>query len=79
MNTNKTQRYIDSLGSLIVGYNNSKQSSIGLPPNVSWNNKSNKPQISGKLQKYYYAFTMTKPRFKIGDIARIKLLTKTFL
>lgn len=77
MDTNKTERYIDSLGSILEGYNNSIHSSIGLSPNVAWNNKSTHPQIREKLQKYYDTFTKTKPRFKIRDIVRIKLLPKS--
>ena len=77
MDTNKNERYIDSLESLLEGYTTSSRSSIGLPPNVAWNNKSTHPQIREKLQKYYSKFTKTKPRFKIGDIVRIKLLPKS--
>ena len=77
MDTNKTERYIDSLESLLEGYNNSNHSSIGLPPNVAWNNKSTHLKIREKLQKYYDTFAKTKPRFKIGDVVRIKLLPKS--
>ena len=77
MDTNKTERYIDSLESLLEGYNNSNHSSIGLPPNVAWNNKSTHLKIREKLQKYYDTFAKTKPRFKIGDVVRIKLWHKS--
>ena len=77
MDTYKTERYLDSLESLLEGYNNAKHSTIGISPNDAWNNKSTHPQIREKLQKYYSKFTKTKPRFKIGDIVRIKLLPKS--
>ena len=51
--------------------------SFGISPNETWNNKSTNPQIREKLQNYYSKFTKTKPRFKIGDIVRIKLLPKS--
>ena len=72
MDTYKTERYLDSLESLLEGYNNAKHSTIGISPNDAWNNKSTHPQIREKLQKYYSKFTKTKPRFKIGDIVRIR-------
>ena len=77
MDTYKTERYLDSLESLLEGYNNAKHSSIGISPNDAWNNKSTHPQIREKLQVYYDKFTKIKPRFEIGDIVRIKLLPKS--
>ena len=35
IDTNKTERYINSLESLLEGYNKSKHSLIGQPPNVT--------------------------------------------
>ena len=77
MDSNKTENYIDSLGSILEGYNNATHSSIGLPPNVAWMDKSTHPQIREKLQVYYNKFPKIKPRLIIGDIVRIKLLTKS--
>ena len=77
MDTYKTERYLDSLESLLEGYNNAKHSTIGISPNDAWNNKSTHVHIREKLQKYYNKFNKTKPRFKIGDIVRIKLLPKS--
>ena len=77
MDSNKTENYIDSLESILEGYNNSTHSSIGLPPNIAWSDKSTHPRIRAKLQIYYNKFTKIKPRFKIGDIVRIKLLPKS--
>ena len=77
MDSNKTENYIDSLGSILEGYNNSTHSSIGLPPNIAWSDKPTHPQTREKLQIYYNKFTKTKPRYKIGDIVRIKLLPKS--
>ena len=78
MDSNKTENYIDSLGSILEGYNNSTHSSIGLPPNIAWSDKSTHSLIRAKLQIYYNKFTKIKPRFKIGDIVRIKLLPKSY-
>ena len=77
MDSNKTENYIDSLGSILEGYNNSTHSSIGLPPNIAWSDKSTHPRIREKLQVYYDKFTKIKPRFEIGDIVRIKFLPKS--
>ena len=77
MDSNKTENYIDSLKSILEGYNNSTHSSIGLPPNIAWSDKSTHPRIREKLQIYYNKFTKIKPRFKVGDIVRIKLLPKS--
>ena len=77
MDSNKTENYIDSLASILEGYNNATHSSIGVPPNVAWNDKSTHPRIREKLQVYYNKFPKIKPRFKVGDIVRIKLLPKS--
>ena len=53
MDSNKTENYIDSLKSILEGYNNSTHSSIGLPPNIAWSDKSTHPRIREKLQLYY--------------------------
>ena len=79
MDTNKTERYIDSLESLLDGYSNSNHLSIGLPANVDWNNKIHSSTNKTKLQKYYDIFTKTQPRFKIEDLVPIKLLPKLFV
>ena len=76
--SNKTKNYMDSLGSNLEGYNNSTYFSIGLPPNIAWSDKSTHPQIREKLQVYNNKFIKIKPRFKIGDIVRIKLLPKSY-
>ena len=52
MDTNKTERYIESSESLRERNNNSNHSSIGLPPNVAWNIKLTNLQIREKLQRY---------------------------
>ena len=77
MDANKTEKYIDHLEKILKGYNESVHSSIGTSPNTTWNDKSIHPQIREKLQKYYDKFTKIKPKFKIGDIVRIKLLPKS--
>ena len=77
MDANQTEKYIDHLEKILKGYNESVHSSIGTSPNMAWNDKSVHPQIREKLQKYYDKFTKTKPKFKIGDIVRIKLLPKS--
>ena len=43
MDSNKTENNIDSLGSILEGYNNSTHSSISLPPNFAWSDKSTRP------------------------------------
>ena len=45
MDSNKTENYIDSLGSILERYNNATHSSIGLPHNVAWGDKSTHPRI----------------------------------
>ena len=71
MDLNKNENYIGSLGSILEGYNNSIHSSIGLPPNMAWSDKSTQPRIRKKLQVHYDKFTKIKPRFEIGDIVNI--------
>ena len=77
MDANKTERYINHLDSLLQGYNNAKHSSIGITPNLAWSDKSTHSQIREKLQNYYDKFNKKKPRFKVKDIVRIKLLPKS--
>ena len=77
MDTNKTEKYINHLESLLQGYNNAVHSSIGTTPNIAWNDRSKHPQIRERLQKYYNKFTKKMPRFKVGDVVRIKLLPKS--
>ena len=77
MDANKTEKYINSLESLLEGYNNAKHSSIGTSPDIAWNNKSIHPIIRERLQKYYNKFKKTKPKFNIGDTVRIKMLPKS--
>lgn len=77
MDSNKTENYIDSSGSILEGYNNSTHSSIGLSPLIARSDKSTHPRIREKFQVYNNKFTKIKPRFKIGDIVRIKLLPKS--
>ena len=59
MDTNKTERYIDSLESLLEGYTNSNHSSIAISSNVACNNRSTHSEIKEKLLKYYDTFTKT--------------------
>ena len=73
----KTERYIPHLDNILEGYNNSNHRSIGVSPNIAWNDKSIHPQIREKLQLYYDKFKHKKPKFQIGDIVRIKLLHKS--
>ena len=77
MDANKTEKYLNSLEILLEGYNNANHSSIGFSPNTAWNNKSVHPVIREKLQNYYDKFTKIKPKLKIGDTVRIKLLPKS--
>ena len=77
MDANKTERYINHLDSLFQVYNNAKHSSIGITPNLAWSDKSTHSQIREKLQIYYDKFTKKKPKFKVEDIVRIKLLPKS--
>ena len=77
MDSNKTERYITQLDSLLQGYNESKHSSTGISPNVAWNNKSTHLHIRENLQKYYDKFTKKKPKLKIGEAVRIKTLSKS--
>ena len=76
IDSNKTEKYIDSLESLLELYNNSNPSSISLPPNFASNYKSTRPKNMKKLHKYNNTFIKIKSRFEIGDIVRIKLLPK---
>ena len=48
MDQYKTEKYSPHLQDILIGYNNSYHSSIGVSPNVAWNNKSTHPQIRGK-------------------------------
>ena len=60
MDANKTEKYINSLESLLEGYNNAKHSSIGTSPDIAWNNKSIHPIIRERLKKYYNKLKKTK-------------------
>ena len=77
MDANKTEKYLNSLEMLLEGYNNANHYSIGFSPKTAWNNKSVHPIIREKLQNYYDKFTKIKPKLKIGDAVRIKLLPKS--
>ena len=77
MDANKSEKYLNSLEKLLEGYNNAEHSSIGTTPNIAWSNKNTHPMIRERLQNYYDKFTKTKPKLKIGDIVRIKLLPKS--
>ena len=61
MDSNKTERYITQLDSLLQGYNESKHSSTGISPNLAWNNKSTHLHIRENLQKYYDKSTKKSP------------------
>ena len=78
MDTNKTENYIPHLDSLLQGYNNSTHSTIGISPNLAWNDKSTHHQIRERLQKYHNRFRKRKPRFKFGDVGRIKLIPTSY-
>ena len=43
MDASKTENYIPHLDSLLHGYNNSTHSTIGISPNLAWNDKSTHP------------------------------------
>ena len=77
MDQYKTEKYSPHLQDILIGYNNSYHSSIGVSPNVAWNNKSTHRQIREKLQTYYNKFTRKQAKLKIGDIVRIRLLSKS--
>ena len=77
MDQYKTEKYSPHLQDILIGYNNSYHSSIGVSPNVAWNNKSTHPQIREKLQTYFSKFSRKHPKLKIGDIVRIRLLSKS--
>ena len=47
MDTNKTENYIPHLHSSLHGYNNSTHSTIGISPNLAWNDNS----LTLKLEK----------------------------
>ena len=68
MDQYKTEKYSPHLQDILIGYNNSYHSSIGVSPNVAWNNKSTHPQIREKLQTYFSKFSRKLPKLKIGDI-----------
>ena len=73
----KTENYIPYLQNILLGYNNAYHSTIGVSPNIAWNNKSTHPQIREKLQIYYNKFTRKQPKFKIGNVVRIKRIPKS--
>ncbi len=77
MDQYKTENYTQYIQKILAGYNNSYHSSIGVPPNVAWNNESTHPKIREKLQSYYNTFTRKYPLFKIGDMVRIRRLPKS--
>ena len=73
----KTERYIPHLQNILLGYNNSYHSSIGVSPNIAWDNKSTHHKIREKLEVYYNKFKDKPPRFKIGEVVRIRFLAKS--
>ena len=62
MDQYKTEKYSPHLQDILIGYNNSYHSSIGVSPNVAWNNKSTHPQIREKLQTYFSKFSRKLPK-----------------
>ena len=72
-----TEKYITHLEQILEGYNNSNHSTIGVSPNVAWSDRSIHPLIREKLQLYYDKFKRKNPKFRVGDIIRIKLLHKS--
>ena len=77
MDANETKKYLKYLGPLLEGYDNAVHYSIGTTPNIACNNKFTYPRIREKLKKYYNNFTKIKAKLVIGDIVRIKHLTKS--
>ena len=77
MDFNKTENYLPYLSQILEGYNNTEHSSTDVSPNLAWRDKSLHPIIRDKNQKYYNSIKRIKPRFKIGDIVRIKSLTNS--
>ena len=80
MDTNKSEKYLNSLEKLLEGYNNAEHPLIGTTPNIAWSNKVTQPRTRERFQNYYDKSTKTKPNLKIGDIVRIdQIVTKNFL
>ena len=65
MDQYKTEKYSPHLQDILIGYNNSYHSSIGVSPNVEWNNKSTHPPIREKLQSHFSKFSRKHPKLKI--------------
>ena len=72
----KTESYISNLDKIVSGYNKSNHSSAGYSPNIAWIDKSTHIHIRDKLQKYYDTVKKKKPSLKVGDIVRIKSLSR---
>ena len=76
MDTSKAERYINSLESLLEGYNNSNHSSISLPLNVAWNDKPTHMKIRENSKSITIHSLRENENLEIIDVVRIKLLSK---
>ena len=72
-----SNRWVDILDDLIKGYNNTKHSSIGMPPNkVNFQNEHivRKKLYPAIIKRKY----LLKPVFKVGDSVRVKTEKSVF-
>ena len=74
--TNETT-YIDKLEDILMSYNNTKHSSIGMTP-VQASKKSNEKKVYAKLYEDELWRKRKLPKFKVGDKVRITVKKKNF-
>jgi len=66
---NNTYRYLDVINKLLIGYNNSVHSTIGMPPIKV--NRSNIYSVGRKVKSLRAKIPQSRVKFKIGDLVRI--------
>jgi hypothetical protein len=68
-------RYIDDLGGIVNTYNNRGHRTLKFMSPNDAELKKNEPHVRNALSSYYSKFVATKkrsPKFKVGDVVRIK-------
>ena len=69
--------YVDKLGDILVSYNRTKHSSIGMTP-AQASRKNNERKVYAKLYEKELWKKRKGPKFKVGDKVRITVKKKSF-
>ena len=66
---NNTYRYLDAIGKLLTGYNNSVHSTLGMPPSKV--NPSNIYSVWKRMNSLWTRIPKGNVKYKVGDLVRI--------